>query len=65
VTESLSTPIYFDGHELVLRPWIGVAHRARSSGNPEIEDLVGEAVLSMEEVRRATTRWTALDNNLG
>ncbi len=65
VTESLATPIYFDGHELVLRPWIGVAHRARTSGNPEIEDLVSEAILGMEEVRRATTRWTAMDNNLG
>ena len=64
VSESLSTPIFFDGHELQLRPWIGVAHRARSSGNPEIEDLVAEAILGMEEVRRATSRWTAMDNNL-
>ncbi len=61
VTESLSAPIYFDGHTLQLHPWIGVAHRARTSGNPQIEDLVSEALLSMEEVRRATTRWAALD----
>lgn len=61
VTESLSSPIYFDGHTLQLRPWIGIAHRAKTSGNPQIEDLLSEALHSMEEVRRATTRWAALD----
>lgn len=61
VTESLSSPIYFDGHSLQLHPWIGIAHRAKSSGNPQIEDLLDEALHGMEEVRRATTRWAALD----
>ncbi len=61
VTESLSLPIYFDGHTMQLHPWIGVAHRAKSSGNPQIEDLLDEALKGMEEVRRATTRWAALD----
>ena len=61
VTESLSSTIYFDGHTLQLHPWIGIAHRAKSSGNPQIEDLLNEALQGMEEVRRATTRWAALD----
>ncbi len=61
VTESLSSPIYFDGHTLQLHPWIGIAHRAKTSGNPQIEDLLNEALESMREVRRATTRWAALD----
>ena len=61
VSESLSSPIYFDGHTLQLHPWIGIAHRAKTSGNPQIEDLLNEALESMREVRRATTRWAALD----
>ena len=60
ITESLSAPIMFDGHELALRPWIGVAHRAQTSGNPGIEELLSEALLGMDEVRRATTRWSNL-----
>lgn len=61
VSESLSSPIYLDGHTLQLHPWIGIAHRAKTSGNPQIEDLLNEALESMREVRRATTRWAALD----
>jgi diguanylate cyclase (GGDEF)-like protein/PAS domain S-box-containing protein len=60
ITNSLSQPIFFDGHELHLNPWVGVAHRSRSAGNPDINDLLAEALQSMDEVRRATTRWSQL-----
>lgn len=61
ITVSLARPIYFDGHELTVRPWVGVAHRSQTSGNPAIEDLLEEALGSMDEIRRVTSRWTALD----
>lgn len=61
ITESLSSPIFLDGHSVTIHPWIGIAHRARNSGNPQIEELLAEALLGMEEVRRSTTRWAALD----
>ena len=60
ITESLAGPIFLSGHELALKPWIGIAHRSNAAGNPGIEDLVSESLISMAEVRRATTRWTNL-----
>lgn len=60
ITESLAAPIFLGTHELALKPWIGIAHRSNASGNPDIEDLVSESLISMNEVRRSTTRWNNL-----